>query len=247
MYRYTAAQADFGAARSGRADRVNSVVLSAWEHGRPLHVMEYITWGAPLRYVDAFILDDVVDEVAPSGGRTTDFVLKPVNAATHSPDQWRCIGDHLKVRLVTVERHTLLTEPAGVAMDELGLRPEALLEKLFSRFVIKQGFPVWRFEIRHTADCSPLYTDVWIGGLNLLVEAKSSASRDSVRMALGQLLDYTRFLDKPAQAILVPSRPEGDVLELARSQGTPVIWPASDGTWMSTGRWLSRLGIVSVS
>lgn len=247
MYRYAAARSDSGAARAGRADRMNSVVLSAWEHGRPLHVVEYVRWGAPLRYVDAFVLDDVVEEEASSGCRTTDFVLKPVDAATHSPDQWRCIGDLLKVRLVTVERHTLLTEPSGVPIDELGLRPEALLEKLFCRFVMGQGFPVWRFEIRHTADCSPLHTDVWVGGLNLLVEAKSSASRDSVRMALGQLLDYTRFLNGTAQAILVPNRPEGDVLALAQSQGAAVIWPASDGKWMSTAGWLSRLGLVSVS
>src|SRR4029453_9270954 len=41
----------------------------------------------------------------------------------------------------------------------------------------------------------PLSSDLYVGGV-LLVEAKGTIERGAVRMALGQLLDYGRFVPK---------------------------------------------------
>ena len=49
-------------------------------------------------------------------------------------------------------------------------------------------------------------------------------------MAIGQLADYSRFIDADAKkAILVPEKPRPDLLDLASSQGIDVIWPIEGG------------------
>ena len=78
-----------------------------------------------------------------------------------------------------------------------------------------------------------MLTDPCLMESRLLLEAKGNLDRDSFRLALGQLADYRRFLDQHECAILLPAKPSRDLLDLARSQGVAVIWPAGadfDGT-----------------
>lgn len=61
-----------------------------------------------------------------------------------------------------------------------------------------------------------------------LIEAKSSTSREHVRMAVGQLLDYTfqgrkKFGD-PRMAILVPEKPDPNVVEWLKPLEISLIW-----------------------
>jgi hypothetical protein len=61
-----------------------------------------------------------------------------------------------------------------------------------------------------------------------LIEAKSSASREHIRMAVGQLLDYafqgSKKFGDPHKAILLPSEPNSDVVEWLDSLNIKVIW-----------------------
>jgi hypothetical protein len=63
---------------------------------------------------------------------------------------------------------------------------------------------------------------------NNLIEAKSSNGRSYIRMAVGQLLDYA-FLGKekfgtPHMAILVPKKPEAEILTWLHGLKVSVIW-----------------------
>jgi hypothetical protein len=61
---------------------------------------------------------------------------------------------------------------------------------------------------------------------NVLVEAKGSVSRDAIRHAVGQLMDYRRFADNAAKlAVLVPERARPDLLNLLATVGVAAIWP----------------------
>lgn len=63
-----------------------------------------------------------------------------------------------------------------------------------------------------------------------LIEAKSSASRTDVRMAIGQLLDYRRYLPGTRQiSILVPEEPSSDLADLAYSLGIGIIVTDQNG------------------
>ncbi len=67
--------------------------------------------------------------------------------------------------------------------------------------------------------------------LKILVEAKGSIDRNSIRMAIGQLLDYRRFIDEAAVkcAVLLPELPRQDLLQLLAYAGVLVYVPQQDG------------------
>jgi hypothetical protein len=61
-----------------------------------------------------------------------------------------------------------------------------------------------------------------------LIEAKASTSRENIRMAVGQLLDYA-FLGKeeirvPNMAILLPKKPDSDLVEWLQHLHISIIW-----------------------
>ena len=60
-----------------------------------------------------------------------------------------------------------------------------------------------------------LYSDLADLTENILYEAKGSADRMSVRLAIGQVLDYGRFVDGSRLAVLLPEEPHAaDLVEL---------------------------------
>lgn len=66
-----------------------------------------------------------------------------------------------------------------------------------------------------------------------LIEAKASGSRQDVRMAIGQLLDYRRHISPKAQmAVLLAERPTEDLLELLRSLKIAVVVERSKGRFV---------------
>jgi hypothetical protein len=52
--------------------------------------------------------------------------------------------------------------------------------------------------------------------------------RDQLRHAIGQLLDYGRFVETKTHTVLAPSRPRPDLLALARAVGVDVVYPDGD-------------------
>ncbi|MFF7678262.1 hypothetical protein [Actinacidiphila glaucinigra] len=238
-----------------RSDAGNREIVNAWSSGRRLQVMELLPMNARSnsrihRYVDAFILDGIeVSELADGRGRKVElprFRLRTIDAATHAPGQIRAPGLSPCVEVKRVERCDLLQRDPQLAIPD-DERPETRLSKKFERYLLTQGCPVHRLAIRHTADCAPMWTDVWVGNINLLIEAKAGKNlRDDARMAVGQLADYTRFVPGTLRAVLLPTRPEGDLLRYLRSQGADAIWP-DEGDWLTTAAWHSVIGIARVS
>lgn len=102
-----------------------------------------------------------------------------------------------------------------------------------SRLVARQG---------SSADC---LFDVLIerydeDGRDLLIEVKSTLDRGSLRLAVGQLLDYRRGVGRPDAtdlAVLLPSPPDPDAVAFLRDVGVKPLW-FSDGTLTAiAGGW----------
>ncbi|MEV5702934.1 MULTISPECIES: restriction endonuclease [Streptomyces violaceoruber group] len=108
-------------------------------------------------------------------------------------------------------------------------RKEARLVKAFADYLTSNGHQSGRQRILPPGESRPLFTDLHAKGLGLLVEAKGSVTRESIRMAIGQLADYSRFVDHTVRAILLPSQPREDLLALAKTQDCAVIWPEGKG------------------
>jgi hypothetical protein len=65
------------------------------------------------------------------------------------------------------------------------------------------------------------------GKKDLLVEVKSDENRSSLRLAVGQLLDYRRGLSQRAKAepaVLTPSKPDNDSLAYLKDVGVHAMW-----------------------
>ncbi|MER7519462.1 hypothetical protein [Streptomyces sp. NPDC126499] len=221
----------------------NSRLLAAAEEGRPLHVFE--TGRRTARYIDEFILEDVGPSqplrVGTGFACPPVFRLRPTETVAHVPGQLAAVCDAQVVSFRPVERSDLLCDQS--ALDTAKLRPESRLVLRFCRHLNRGGHSTLSLQIRHTPDHAPMFTDMWVDSAYLLIEAKAKPDRESVRMALSQLADYTRFLDHPKKAVLLPERPTPDVIALAHSQQSAVIWPTAGGRWLSSIGWLSQLGI----
>jgi len=65
-------------------------------------------------------------------------------------------------------------------------------------------------------------------GRGNLIEAKSEASREKIRMAVGQVLDYAFNLEKKLgklnMAILIPKKPQKDLVQWLDSLKISVVW-----------------------
>jgi 5-methylcytosine-specific restriction protein A len=66
---------------------------------------------------------------------------------------------------------------------------------------------------------------------NELVEAKSSSTRGHVRYAIGQLMDYERRIHPTTTAMLLPSCPSDDLLDLIHQAGVVCIFEEAAGVF----------------
>jgi hypothetical protein len=62
-----------------------------------------------------------------------------------------------------------------------------------------------------------------------LVEAKQASTRELIRTAIGQILDYQRYWQAKHRAVLLPDRPEKDLLGLLDSVAVKAIWRDGKG------------------
>ncbi len=109
-------------------------------------------------------------------------------------------------------------------------RHESALVERYKLYLQSRGHEVerWRIQFYKTN----LYTDLWDQTDNELYEVKSNASRPAVRMAVGQLLDYRRFLKNTAKlAVLLPERPSDDLLDYIASVKMGCVYATGESTF----------------
>jgi hypothetical protein len=134
-----------------------------------------------------------------------------------------------RVEVVPVEEHH--TERSFVTPDrdpyELERREGALVHK-YREHLRRQGHQVSRLRVVPPGESYPLYSDLWDETALELIEAKGAVTRDQLRTAVGQLLDYGRFADAERRSVLLPSRPRADLLEYLHTVGVDAIYPDGD-------------------
>jgi hypothetical protein len=121
------------------------------------------------------------------------------------------------------------TYTASGSPESDAIKTEAALIDRFRRSLIARGHEVGRFKIGPVDGATYLYTDIYDVSENCLYEAKGCADRDSVRMAIGQLIDYSRhILPAPGRAVLLPQHPTSDLTELLTACGITCIYEDFD-------------------
>lgn len=115
--------------------------------------------------------------------------------------------------------------PGPVAAE----RRESALQERYLQYLQRQGHDVCRQRIVLPGESSPLYTDLFDVTTRELVEVKSDSGRATIRLALGQILDYARYVRHDSKVVLVPSRPRTDLIVLLLENGVAVLWEESPG------------------
>ena len=109
-------------------------------------------------------------------------------------------------------------------------RREQSLVLAYGHHLKSQGRRVTRHRYQLYGFVPPLVCDLVDETDHVLYEAKGDVRRTSVRMAIGQLLDYRRF-EPPWMklAILLPRQPAQDIIRLIHSVPASAVWRTKDG------------------
>ena len=136
-----------------------------------------------------------------------------------------------RVESIPIEQHLTETMVQQARQEPIDVaRREAELIHRYLACLEGRGTLACRQRIQPADDVQALFTDLFDADRNVLVEAKGSANRDAIRMAIGQLLDYSRFLrPAPRLAVLLPSRPSEDLCRLLTKCDIALIYATLDG------------------
>ena len=161
----------------------------------------------------------IVFRLLPVGGLTS---ARPV-----APE-----ADRPTVRDVPMEAHEAETFQTNPRREPtVAERREADLVRRYTAWLEAAGSTVTRKEITLPDLGHALYADLFDHHRFELVEAKSSASRHHVRLALGQLLDYARYVAHESRAVLLPSDPGPDLRQLLHSVNITCVYEVSLGVF----------------
>ena len=110
------------------------------------------------------------------------------------------------------------------------MRREQVLVHAYAEHLKAQGHLVTRRTYKSGESAQPLACDLMDKTQNVLYEAKGDVRRASIRMAIGQLLDYRRFEDESIDlAVLLPRQPSRDLVSLILSVPAIAVWCSRDG------------------
>ena len=216
----------------------NKAILQHREDDRALRVFRGV--GGEVTYRGRFDLatdPPWYSTDAPESGRpdvvrkVIVFRLRPVDATPGRPSS---VLDRLpsqRVEEVPVEEQN--TERVYVQPDHEPYeaeRREQRLVRAYEAYMTQQGARIARHLIRPEGEAKPMFSDPYDATRNNLLEAKGTVTREAIRMAIGQLADYRRFVDpRPACGVLLPERPRPDLETLLSTESVAMVWPIEDG------------------
>lgn len=162
------------------------------------------------------------------------FNLIPVDAefregqpVSRKPDLPQRVGTYESVPLANHASTNYEVPPVDARTAE---KREETLVGSFTTYLRAKSIEPYRMKIVPYGATSPLFTDICDPHNSVLYEAKAGVARQFVRDALGQLLDYRRYLTADfACSALFPGEPSADLVELLHSYSISVAYPSNGG------------------
>lgn len=168
-----------------------------------------------LRKVIVFRL--LVDESAPNAG-------DPRAERPDTADEYGLVAE-----AIDPERNNVREYETSPTTGSRARRDEGHLVQMFENYLRAKGHLVNRRRFTLPKGQGTLITDTFDQSEQVLYEAKSDIKRSTVRLALGQLLDYRRLFDMPVRArILLPDRPTDDLVELLHEYDVGLTYQIED-------------------
>jgi hypothetical protein len=142
----------------------------------------------------------------------------------------------------SIEKHqtdSVVVEPATEPWE--AVRREQPLVRDYAAFLERRKHMVIRLRVIPEGETVAIVCDLHDKTANVLYEAKGSGTRNAIRIAIGQLADYGRFVIGAQRAVLLPERPRPDLEALLRSQGIQSVWRSGDGFADNAGGALTSI------
>jgi hypothetical protein len=170
------------------------------------------------------------EDASTSGDAAVNSAVEPVpvDAATTPPGS----AEAVPVETTGTNSYTVAGSTGAVAV-----KWEAELQARYQAYLEARGSTCVRYKLRPPGELRDLYTDLFDETENVLYEAKGVATREAVRMAIGQLLDYSRYIPtKPSLAVLLPARPADDLRKLLVRLKIRCVFETSPGKFEDESR-----------
>ncbi|WP_433213324.1 hypothetical protein ACQP00_01775 [Dactylosporangium sp. CS-047395] len=152
-------------------------------------------------------------------------------------------GRETVVRTIPLERNRTTTFERRPGETVVAARKEAGLVERYQKFIRDTlGHHAVRNEITLPGELDTFFTDVYVEEIDELLEAKSSSRREHIRLAIGQLCDYARFVEPTSRAVLLPERPDQDLIDLLETQDIDCVYEHGPGRFERAPRRLTREG-----
>jgi hypothetical protein len=231
---------------SQQMTRSNEGLRKAGEKGLPIHFFRRPAYGVkrvkaePYTYVGQVVLGEPPFEIkkAPdtNGDEREVFVFRLILlGASAALLADRSVGAGISTTVDrapwnpnVAETATPSGSPTPVAQIEL---EENKLQNRFAAYLKKKGVFPERFTIKIGNTKGSLAPDFVVQEWGLIIEAKPTTSREHVRLAIGQVLDYQNLLNRNglalSPAVLLPQRPSEDLTELMSRLGITLVVESS--------------------
>lgn len=199
------------------------------------------------------------DQIPPASETTAELVpFQPVTADSLETDAATTVESPLPTRrtrnrgpgrgappnretsgtLGATESHTTKLSVRAAAGATVAVRREAELTQDYKARLDAAGHQTGAFQIKVKGLTSTLRTDLYDATDHVLFEVKGSNSREDVRMGLGQLLDYSRYVTspdhpgQPRRILVLPDAPPADMHHLLDQYDVGLVYRAGDGTFV---------------
>lgn len=203
----------------------------------PVAGLEVATPGYPARYGYRLHIEDVrvlnarrhLRDVPDSGWPHTFPHPAAFRYVRPRPLQVLVVGDSASAlaRPFSTPVENLVVESVTIESQReyvLGFEERRLVRAY--QEALKRELSAWWIPIKGTT----LRSDAFDAQRNLLIEAKANTARPSLRMAVGQLLDYARHLTPtPRLAVLLPEKPDNYALKYLEDCHVGTIWRTATG------------------
>lgn len=235
----------------------NAALITADDLGKRIHLIE--SADGVCTYLGRFVLGEpkYFVKLAPDVSQTDVRRLYVFNLYPVDGQNTISITDNVEsVRGITRNWSApafseISYEVSGPTNRQL-VRSEFELQASFGEFLIKHGHTPYRHEFKIGKKKGGLAPDFWIPSLGIVVEAKPTLDRETLRLAVGQVLDYSELSsleENPMKPVLLLSDlPSEQVFNWIRSLHISIVHQHKDG-FRVNGKdvnWLESLSVISL-
>ena len=228
----------FGEGQQGDMEftRGNKAILNHKSNGKTIHL--FMGASKEVTYENEFEIDkDKPYELIESKDKNDNervaivFRLKPIkNYKSKLPETKINFMEETVIEKVESEIFNIEKFMIKGTSERAGERKESKLVDEYKKYRDKNNLPSltsMTIKPKGESRATTLRVDGWIKDGKILIEAKSSCTRNQIRLAIGQLLDYKRYLNPKQMAILLPTKPKSDLIELIKSLDMSLIYRVS--------------------